>query len=130
MIDHDALAQKRCLPCEGGLPPWTRDASERQLQVLPGWSLTADGRRISRRWAAKHFAVAIEFFRAIADLAEAEQHHPDLHRVSYRQVTIEIWTHAIGGLSENDFILAAKIDRCAAEHQVTSLPPANVAQSD
>ena len=125
MIDHDSLAAKRCLPCEGELPAWTREACQTQLRELPGWSLTDDGRRISRRWKAKHFLAAIEFFRAIAELAEAEQHHPDLHLVGYRNITIEVWTHAIGGLSENDFILAAKIDRCAAEHPVATVAPAN-----
>lgn len=125
MIDHESLTEKRCLPCEGGVAAWTREACELQLHALPGWSLTADGQRIARRWKAKHFQAAMEFFRAVAELAEAEQHHPDLHLTGYRNLVIEIWTHAIGGLSENDFILAAKIDRCAAAHPVTAVAPAN-----
>jgi 4a-hydroxytetrahydrobiopterin dehydratase len=78
---------------------------------LPGWRLTHDGKRIRKDWTVKHFKAGIEFFNAVRDVAEEEQHHPDLHLEGYRNVWIELWTHAIGGLSENDFILAAKIDR-------------------
>ena len=73
-----------------------------------GW--TEGGGRIRREWRAKNFWPGIDFFNKVAALAEDEGHHPDLHLVGYRDVAIEIWTHAIGGLSENDFILAAKID--------------------
>ena len=76
----------------------------------PGWSQTADGKRITRSWRMNDFVTGIDFFRRISEIAEAEDHHPDLHLVGYRNVTIEIWTHAVGGLTENDFILAAKID--------------------
>lgn len=107
----DDLQQRRCRPCEGGIAPSTREEAERFLQTLPEWSLTADGRRIRRSWLVRDFLAGLEFFQRIAELAEAEQHHPDLHLEGYRHVTIEIWTHAVGGLSENDFILAAKIDR-------------------
>ncbi len=78
---------------------------------MPGWRLTHDGKRIRKDWTVKHFKAGIEFFNAVRDVAEEEQHHPDLHLEGYRNVWIELWTHAIGGLSENDFILAAKIDR-------------------
>ena len=81
------------------------------LKDLPGWRLTEDGQRIRRAWVAKNFLAAMEFFNRVAELAEAEGHHPDLHLVGYRHVDIELWTHAIGGLSENDFISAAKIDQ-------------------
>lgn len=105
-----ALAAKKCLPCEGGVDPLTPAQAAEQLQSLVGWSLTPDGQRIRKEWVVKNFLAGIRFFHAVAELAEAEGHHPDLHLSGYRNVAIEIWTHAIGGLSENDLILAAKID--------------------
>ena len=106
----ETLATKRCVPCEGGVEKYSRHQAEEQLAQLSGWILNEDGTKILKRWQAKDFVAAIEFFRRVADLAEGEGHHPDLHLESYRNVTIEIYTHAVGGLSENDFILAAKID--------------------
>ena len=105
------LRAKRCVPCEGGVPPVPRDEAEKLLADLPGWQLTSDGQRIRREWVVKNFLAAIDFFNRVAELAEDEAHHPDLHLVGYRNVAIELWTHAIGGLSENDFICAAKIDK-------------------
>jgi 4a-hydroxytetrahydrobiopterin dehydratase len=107
----EQLATKKCLPCEGGVEACSLDQSKSQLANLPGWRLTHDGKRIRKDWTVKHFKAGIEFFNAVRDVAEEEQHHPDLHLEGYRNVWIELWTHAIGGLSENDFILAAKIDR-------------------
>ena len=75
------------------------------------WSLTDDRRRIFKEWRLKDFMAGIRFFELVTRLAEAEGHHPDLHLSEYRHVRIEIWTHTAGGLTENDFILAAKIDR-------------------
>jgi 4a-hydroxytetrahydrobiopterin dehydratase len=86
------------------------EEAKAQLEKLSGWRLTHDEKRIRKDWKMKHFVAAIEFFDAVAQVAEAEQHHPDLHLEGYRNAWIEIYTHAIGGLSENDFILAAKID--------------------
>lgn len=106
----EQLVARRCVPCEGGVAPYTREQAADQVARLPGWVVTADGRRIRKEWQTQDFVAAMEFFRRIERIAEAEQHHPDLHLTSYRQVAVEIWTHAIGGLSENDFILAAKID--------------------
>ena len=106
----EQLKKKKCVPCEGGVPTVPRDEAERLLKDLPGWILTEDGIRIRREWTAKHFMAAIDFFGRVAELAEEEGHHPDLHLTGYRNVAIELWTHAIGGLSENDFITAAKID--------------------
>ncbi|MFO0888686.1 MAG: 4a-hydroxytetrahydrobiopterin dehydratase [Isosphaeraceae bacterium] len=104
------LVRRQCVPCEGGVPPLTPEQARDQVRVLPGWILTDDGKRLRRTWTVKNFMAGIAFFQGVAALAEAEGHHPDLHLEGYRRVTIEIWTHAIGGLSENDFILAAKID--------------------
>jgi 4a-hydroxytetrahydrobiopterin dehydratase len=109
------LANKHCAPCEGGVPPVDAETLRDYLGRLSGWQLVESGRRIRRSWRVKDFPTALDYFRRIGDLAEAENHHPDLHLTNYRDVAIEIWTHAIGGLSENDFILAAKIDRLPVE---------------
>ena len=109
------LASKRCVPCEGGVEPYTLAEAEEQSALLPGWTLTHEGRRIRKDWTVKHFRAGIEFFRRVAEVAEAEGHHPDLHLEGFRHVWIELWTHAIEGLSENDFILAAKIDQVPIE---------------
>ncbi len=105
------LARKKCAPCEGGIPALTEEEVQALLPTMPGWAVVGGGLRIRREWRARNFAAAMAFFGEIADLAEAEGHHPDLHLVNYREVAVEVWTHAIGGLSENDFILAAKIDK-------------------
>jgi 4a-hydroxytetrahydrobiopterin dehydratase len=105
------LVQKKCLPCEGGVDPFPLEEAQAQLKQLSGWRLTHDGQRIRKDWKLKNFMAGIELFNCCADLAEADGHHPDLHLEGYRNAWVEIWTHAIGGLSENDFILAAKIDQ-------------------
>ncbi len=104
------LARKHCVPCEGGIPALSGDRVGTLLNALPEWRLTPDGIRLRREWRVKNFVEGLEFFRRVGALAEQEDHHPDLHLISYRNVAIEIWTHAVGGLTENDFILAAKID--------------------
>jgi 4a-hydroxytetrahydrobiopterin dehydratase len=105
------LIGKSCSPCEGGIPPLPNEEIQKLLGQVEGWHPTDDLKRIRRNWRMKNFMAAIDFFNKVATLAEQEGHHPDLHLEGYRNVTIEIWTHAIGGLSENDFILAAKIDK-------------------
>jgi 4a-hydroxytetrahydrobiopterin dehydratase len=105
------LTGKKCVPCEGGVPKYTDAEARAQLEKFSGWRLTHDGQRIRKDWVVKNFMAGINFFNAVAQLAEDEGHHPDLHLEGYRNVWIEIYTHAIGGLSENDFILAAKIDQ-------------------
>ncbi len=91
----------------------TSDQIQKLMPQIPSWEL-ADG-KLRRRISAKNFMAAIDYFNKIAVLAESEGHHPDLHLEGYRKVTIEIWTHAVGGLTENDFILAAKIDQLPVE---------------
>ena len=107
----EQLAEKHCTACEGGVEKYTPAQAAELLVALSGWHLTGDGLRIRKDWQVKNFLAGIEFFTRVAELAEAEGHHPDLHLEGYRHVWIELWTHAVGGLSENDFILAAKIDR-------------------
>lgn len=90
----------------------TEDAARTMLQQIAQWNLVnEDGvLKLRRSWKVKTFTKGLEFFRIIAGLAEAEGHHPDLHLVGWNNVTIEIWTHSVGGLTQNDFILAAKIN--------------------
>ena len=107
----DQLTQKKCVPCEGGVPKYSLAEATAQLTRLDGWKLTHDSERIRKSWVVKNFMAGIDFFKRVAQVAEDEQHHPDLHLEGYRNASIELYTHAIGGLSENDFILAAKIDR-------------------
>lgn len=107
----EELARKKCRPCEGGVPPLTREEVEAHRASVPSWRVTEDGRRIRREWVVTNFLAGMDFFTKVAAIAEEDGHHPDLHLTGYRNVAIELWTHAIGGLSENDFILAAKIDQ-------------------
>lgn len=107
----DLLLSKKCLPCEGGVEEYTLPEAQEQLRTLDGWRLTHDGRRIRKDWVVQDFAAGMEFLTRVAGLAEQEGHHPDLHLEGYRHCRIELWTHAVGGLSQNDFILAAKIDQ-------------------
>jgi 4a-hydroxytetrahydrobiopterin dehydratase len=111
----EQLVNKKCLPCEGGVDPCTVPEAEAQLQKLAGWYMTHGGKRIRKDWTVKNFMAGMNFFNQIAAVAEQDGHHPDLHIEGYRNVSIELWTHAIGGLSENDFILAAKIDQIPVE---------------
>jgi 4a-hydroxytetrahydrobiopterin dehydratase len=104
------LRAKKCVPCEGGVPKLTLAQANEHLSSVSGWTIVHNGERIRKEWVVANFMAGMEFFQKVAEVAESEGHHPDLHLVGYRNLAIEIWTHAIGGLSENDFILAAKID--------------------
>jgi 4a-hydroxytetrahydrobiopterin dehydratase len=112
------LARKHCAACEGGVERLPAEQLPDYLAAVPKWELTDDRKRIRRSWRVKDFATALDFFQRIARIAEAEDHHPDLHLTGYRNVTIELSTHALGGLSENDFILAARIDELPVELKV------------
>lgn len=105
------LDQKHCKPCEGGLAPFDRNQAERYLPSVQGWNLSEDGKAIRKEYKFKNFKEVIAFFNRIAQTAEEENHHPDL-KIGYSRVGVELSTHAIKGLSENDFILAAKFDTC------------------
>jgi 4a-hydroxytetrahydrobiopterin dehydratase len=103
------LSKKKCIPCEGGIPPLdSAKIAEYMKHIQSAWRLTSD-RKLSREYSFIDFKNTMGFVNRVADLAEEEGHHPVMH-VNYNKVVIEIWTHAIGGLSENDFILAAKIE--------------------
>lgn len=106
----ESMRQKKCLPCEGGVPTIEPEAAESYLATTPKWQLDDDSKSIERKVGCKNFVEAMRLLNQIADLAEEENHHPDLHLTGYRNLRILLTTHAIGGLSENDFIVAAKID--------------------
>ena len=115
MTSAGELTSKHCVPCEGGVPPLSPEQVRDYLAAVPQWKLSADGKRIRREWRVKDFVTALDFFNRIGQVAEAEDHHPDLHLTGYRNGAIELSTHAVNGLTENDFILAAKIDTLPVE---------------
>ena len=105
------LTEKRCVPCEGGTSPLTDAQKNALLAETPEWTLHNDGtHRITREFTFKDFAAALQFVNRVGDLAESEGHHPNIE-IHYNKVELELFTHATNGLSENDFILAAKIDQ-------------------
>jgi 4a-hydroxytetrahydrobiopterin dehydratase len=106
----EQLCQGRCRPCEGQAALYSADQAIAQLVHVKDWHLVNGGQRIRRDYTAKNFLAGLAFFDKVAKLAEIENHHPDLHLEGYRNVSLELWTHTIGGLSVNDFILAAKIN--------------------
>ena len=109
------LTQSSCVPCRGGVPPLTHDEAEALRAETPAWRIVErDGiARLEREVKFKDFRAALAFANQAGEIAEREQHHPDLH-VAWGRVTIETWTHKIKGLHRNDFILAAKIDTLVA----------------
>ena len=106
-----ALALKKCVPCEGGVPPLTEaQAATLRAQLNPDWTLTEGAKALKRSLKFKDFFRTMSFVNAVAHIANVEDHHPDLE-IGYNYCRILYSTHSIGGLSENDFICAAKIDR-------------------
>ena len=104
------LAQKKCVACESSTAPLNRKEAEVLLKQINGWTLSGDARWISKELKFKNFAEALAFTNKVGDIAESEGHHPDL-QISWGKVVVELTTHAIKGLTDNDFILAAKIDK-------------------
>lgn len=109
--DSLPLYSAKCLPCEGGVDRLTLEQSQKYLQMLTGWEILTEPDRIRKSWVVRDFVAGLAFLNAVAEVSEIERHHPDLHLSGYRNISVEIWTHAIGGLSVNDFVLAAKIDQ-------------------
>jgi 4a-hydroxytetrahydrobiopterin dehydratase len=105
----ESLAEKHCVPCEGGTAPLTAEQVKPLLSELDGWKVEGD-QKLVKSYRFPDFVSAVGFVNEITPVAESEGHHPDL-TVGWGQVQVELSTHSIGGLSENDFILAAKIDR-------------------
>ena len=110
MNNHNDLTNKQCVPCEGIGKSFTKKEASEYVKKVPHWNLSDDGKMIFRTFNLKNFMSVIESINKIAEIAEREGHHPDLHVTNYRELRIELSTHALHGLTENDFILAAKID--------------------
>ncbi|XP_010924301.1 pterin-4-alpha-carbinolamine dehydratase 2, mitochondrial isoform X3 [Elaeis guineensis] len=113
------LTSKKCVPCDSkDVRPMSEQSANELLAQVQGWNLLSeDGvMKLHRSWKVKSFTKGLELFQLVADVAEAEGHHPDLHLVGWNNVKIDIWTHSVGGLTENDFILAAKINSLHVEH--------------
>ncbi len=102
------LSEKHCVPCRGGVPALQGDALEKLKGQLPGWDVQ-DGHHLARTYSFPDFRQALDFVNRVGEIAEAEGHHPDLY-LAWGKVEVRIWTHKIDGLTESDFILAAKID--------------------
>lgn len=107
------LQQRHCVPCEGGIPPLDRSQAQALMgQINPDWELSEDSLQIARTFRFKSYYKTISFVNAVAWIANAEDHHPDME-VGYSRCVVRYTTHAIKGLSDNDFICAAKIDALA-----------------
>ena len=115
------LTQQSCVPCRGGVPPLAAGEMSLLLPEVPEWRLAEEGGipRIEREFRFKDFRAAMEFAVRVGELAEREQHHPEL-RVGWGHVNVELWTHKIRGLHQNDFIMAAKIDEIQAHSTARS----------
>ena len=108
------LTQKKCEPCEGGVDPLRRTQFEVYLDQVEGWSFTEDDKWMEREFVFAHFQDALDFVNTIGAIAEEEGHHPNIFLHSYCKVRVELYTHAIGGLSINDFVVASKINQLEA----------------
>lgn len=104
------FSQKHCIPCEGGVPPLTPDKSKEYKNTLVDWELMGGNQKIKKKFTFKDFKQAMNFVNKVADIANEENHHPNIS-IFYNKVELELWTHAIGGLSDNDFIIASKVDK-------------------
>ena len=120
------FTKKKCVPCEGGIDPLRREKVEEYLKVVPGWALRQapasaeasagrqDGKgvhdQIEREFKFKNFKEAMAFVNKVAAIAEEEGHHPNIYLYGWNKVRLELYTHAIGGLHENDFVIAAKVN--------------------
>jgi 4a-hydroxytetrahydrobiopterin dehydratase len=102
------LTHKTCVPCKGGVPPLQGDALQNLLRQLKGWKVV-EQHHLEKSFSFKDFKEALAFTNEIGELAEREGHHPDI-LLSWGKVEVKVWTHKVGGLTESDFILAAKID--------------------
>ena len=104
-----SLAEKHCVPCRGGVPALQGETLEAMKVQVPGWQVV-EGHHVTRSFQFPDFKTALDFVNRVGAVAEEEGHHPDL-LLKWGQVDIKIWTHKVDGLTESDFILAAKIDR-------------------
>ena len=107
------LINKKCVPCEGIGRAYSALEVQSRLGEIPGWVLANDGKSIERAFTLKNFVACVNLINKIKDIAEDEMHHPDLHLTRYKNLRVVLYTHALGGVTENDLILAAKINQSA-----------------
>ena len=104
------LTKKKCVPCEGTVKAYSPQEVQGRLGEIPGWALGPDGKSIWRQYTLKNFVAAVNLINKIKDIAEDQMHHPDLHLTGYKNLKVVLYTHALGGVTENDLIVAAKIE--------------------
>lgn len=109
MSETPSLADKKCVPCRGGVPPLAAGEVARLLAQVDGWQ-APESHHLTRTFKFSNFATALDFVNKVGALAEEQGHHPDLY-LAWGKVRVDVWTHKIDGLTESDFVLAAKIDR-------------------
>ncbi len=109
------LANKECVPCRGGIPPLSDDKVRDLLRELDGWTVEQEY-HLTRTYTWPDFAKSLAFVNRIGEIAEQQNHHPDIY-LAWGKVQVEVWTHKIKGLTESDFIFAAKVDAALAEYQ-------------
>lgn len=115
-IEPCILLNKECTPCKGGIKPLTGPELQKYIDHLEqGWELV-DDKKIEKQYKFKNFKQALDFTNTVGQIAEAEQHHPDIY-LAWGKVKLMLWTHKIGGLHENDFILAAKADKAYSDQR-------------
>jgi len=105
------LTDKKCVPCEGIGKAYLSSEIQSHLGEIPGWALAQDGKSIERVFILKNFVACVDLINKIKTIAEDEMHHPDLHLTGYKNLKVVLYTHALGGVTENDFIVAAKINQ-------------------
>lgn len=105
------LESLKCVPCSGKEPVLSKKDVRSYLKKVKGWKYEPEPDKIVKEFEFKHFQEALNFVKRVGQIAEKEGHHPNIYLHSYKKVKIELWTHKIGGLHQNDFILAAKIDK-------------------
>jgi 4a-hydroxytetrahydrobiopterin dehydratase len=107
----ESLTKRKCVPCEGIGRAYTPAEAQSYLGEIPGWELALDGKSIERAFILKNFVACVDLINRIKDIAEDEMHHPDLHLTGYKNLKVVLYTHALGGVTENDLIVAAKINQ-------------------
>lgn len=105
------LTEQKCVACEGGIVPFDKEEAGVLLRQVPGWKISTDAKTITKKYIFTDFKQALSFVNKVGLIAESEGHHPDIHMTNYKNVEVDLSTHAINGLSQNDFIVAAKIDK-------------------
>ena len=110
MTTPEPLHRMHCVPCEGGTQPLHHDEFQQYLTIVPTWTVVSDEKSIYKKFQFENFKKALQFVNAVGGVAESEGHHPDINLHDWKFVSITLTTHAIGGLSINDFVLASKID--------------------